>query len=146
MPDALLGTKHTCAQCEVRFYDMGRVPPACPKCGAEGRKPKLQAVSTPEKVKTVIPVIKSGLLRDDQKDEVGSIRSEDIPEMDDEDDEGSLLGEVDIPQSDHSHDHCDEDDADDLSTLKSMEEERSDISLITTIKDAEYSATKEDED
>ncbi len=27
------GLKHTCSSCEARFYDLGRQPPTCPKCG-----------------------------------------------------------------------------------------------------------------
>lgn len=29
------GTKRICLSCEARFYDLGRVPAICPKCGAE---------------------------------------------------------------------------------------------------------------
>ena len=29
------GLKRTCQSCGARFYDMGRSPIACPKCGAE---------------------------------------------------------------------------------------------------------------
>lgn len=28
------GTKRTCVGCAVRFYDLSRTPPTCPKCGA----------------------------------------------------------------------------------------------------------------
>lgn len=27
------GAKHTCQECEARFYDLNRDPPVCPKCG-----------------------------------------------------------------------------------------------------------------
>lgn len=30
-----LGEKRVCQSCEAPFYDLGRVPPTCPKCGAE---------------------------------------------------------------------------------------------------------------
>ena len=26
------GLKHTCAACETRYYDLGRLPATCPKC------------------------------------------------------------------------------------------------------------------
>jgi predicted nucleic acid-binding Zn-ribbon protein len=29
-----LGTKLTCSSCGVRFFDLGKKPAACPKCGA----------------------------------------------------------------------------------------------------------------
>lgn len=28
------GTKRTCQSCDAKFYDLGRTPIACPKCGA----------------------------------------------------------------------------------------------------------------
>ncbi len=28
------GTKKTCQECESRFYDLGKTPAVCPKCGA----------------------------------------------------------------------------------------------------------------
>lgn len=37
---AQIGTKRTCVSCAVRFYDLTRVPPACPKCGAQQPPPK----------------------------------------------------------------------------------------------------------
>lgn len=30
-----LGTKRVCIACGAKFYDMARVPAACPKCGTE---------------------------------------------------------------------------------------------------------------
>jgi uncharacterized protein (TIGR02300 family) len=30
-----LGSKRTCVQCGARFYDLGRQPAVCPKCGTE---------------------------------------------------------------------------------------------------------------
>ncbi|QHI96324.1 TIGR02300 family protein [Aristophania vespae] len=34
MAKAELGLKRTCVECNSRFYDLNRVPPVCPKCGA----------------------------------------------------------------------------------------------------------------
>ncbi len=34
MPDVNLGTKHECYACGVKFYDLGKPDPVCPKCGA----------------------------------------------------------------------------------------------------------------
>ena len=36
-----LGSKHSCVSCGARFYDLGRSPAICPKCGTE------QPVETP---------------------------------------------------------------------------------------------------
>lgn len=40
MPD--LGTKWECFSCGVKFYDLGRPEPLCPKCGADQRQAKSQ--------------------------------------------------------------------------------------------------------
>jgi len=32
-PRPQLGTRHACAACPVKFYDLGRSPAACPVCG-----------------------------------------------------------------------------------------------------------------
>jgi uncharacterized protein (TIGR02300 family) len=37
---AQIGIKRTCVSCAVRFYDLARVPAACPKCGVEQPPPK----------------------------------------------------------------------------------------------------------
>jgi uncharacterized protein (TIGR02300 family) len=41
-----LGTKCTCATCKERFYDLGRSPAVCPKCGAE-QPPEVPVVRRP---------------------------------------------------------------------------------------------------
>ncbi len=33
MDKAALGTKRVCPSCGVRFYDLGKLPVVCPKCG-----------------------------------------------------------------------------------------------------------------
>ena len=35
---AALGSKHTCFSCEVKFYDMNRPVPICPRCQADQRE------------------------------------------------------------------------------------------------------------
>ena len=35
MVKASWGTKRTCLSCGARFYDLGRTPIICPKCGAQ---------------------------------------------------------------------------------------------------------------
>ena len=34
MPKPEWGTKRECSSCTVRFYDLGKTPIVCPKCGA----------------------------------------------------------------------------------------------------------------
>ena len=43
---ALRGTKRTCQACEARFYDLGRDPIICPRCGADYALPAEAAVAT----------------------------------------------------------------------------------------------------
>ncbi|MCT6880290.1 MAG: TIGR02300 family protein [Commensalibacter sp.] len=35
MVKAELGTKRVCCSCGIRFYDLNKMPPVCPKCGTE---------------------------------------------------------------------------------------------------------------
>ena len=39
---AELGNKHECPNCGVKYYDLGKADPLCPKCGAtvEGELPE----------------------------------------------------------------------------------------------------------
>jgi uncharacterized protein (TIGR02300 family) len=42
-----LGTKRLCVSCGARFYDLGKVPAICPKCGTEqpADQPRLRRVA-----------------------------------------------------------------------------------------------------
>ena len=53
-----LGTKHECAGCGAKFYDLGSAEPVCPKCGLnqlaeeeepEAAEPKKTAPEKPAK-------------------------------------------------------------------------------------------------
>ena len=35
---AALGTRYTCYECEMKFYDLNRPEPICPGCGADQRE------------------------------------------------------------------------------------------------------------
>lgn len=51
-----LGEKHTCVSCGVRFFDFGKNPALCPKCGTEqpAEQPRLKrAVPLPDEKKSV---------------------------------------------------------------------------------------------
>ena len=39
MAKAELGMKLTCESCGARFYDLGKTPGTCPKCGAANARP-----------------------------------------------------------------------------------------------------------
>lgn len=36
-----LGMKLTCESCGARFYDLGKQPAICPKCGAQNQRPQV---------------------------------------------------------------------------------------------------------
>lgn len=45
MTTSTKGAKHLCTNCETRFFDLGKLPPTCPKCGTvvEEEKPKARS-------------------------------------------------------------------------------------------------------
>lgn len=49
------GVKRRCASCEAPFYDMGRTPIVCPKCGAHFEVGAKRLVSAPRSPKTRAP-------------------------------------------------------------------------------------------
>jgi uncharacterized protein (TIGR02300 family) len=50
MPAKDLGTKHACYKCGTKFYDLKKLVPMCPKCGADQREsPALKPAPLPEK-------------------------------------------------------------------------------------------------
>ncbi len=53
MARAELGAKHTCPECEKKFYDLNRKPATCPYCGhvikLEGEKPEEKEIPVAEK-------------------------------------------------------------------------------------------------
>lgn len=56
MAKSTKGEKHICQNCETRFFDLGKVPPVCPKCGtvveAQKGKTKAKAAVEPPAPKT----------------------------------------------------------------------------------------------
>ena len=44
-----LGTKRVCVSCGTKFYDLGRTPAVCPKCGTEqpAEQPRLRRPAAP---------------------------------------------------------------------------------------------------
>src|SRR5271169_4610390 len=67
MRNTKLGTKRQCQACGARFYDLGKRPAVCAKCGAEvdlnrlakrrapAGRPEAEAVAAPSKVRTPTP-------------------------------------------------------------------------------------------
>jgi len=54
MPKPELGEKHSCVSCGARFFDLGKSPATCPKCGTEqpAEQPRLKRQAPlPDEVK-----------------------------------------------------------------------------------------------
>ena len=77
-----LGTKRLCVACGARFYDLTRVPAACPKCGTEQPievpRPRRAGGNVAEDKRSKKPVPAPGL-------EDAEIEVEGVEEVEDED-------------------------------------------------------------
>jgi uncharacterized protein (TIGR02300 family) len=117
---AELGTKRHCSSCGAKFYDLGKTPILCPKCGsvfevavvsASSRREAAKApVVVPEKVVEELPVPDVDIVSLDEvaADEAADVDDEDIvvdddTEIEDDDDDTFL--------------EADEDDEDDVTGL-----------------------------
>ena len=121
-----LGEKRVCGSCGAKFYDLGKTPIICPKCGTpyeEASTPaKASAPVAPVKEKPVVKEV--GLETDDAadsddvevvEDDDTTVSLEDAIEDDlseDEEDELDELKEFDEFEEDFEEDDIDEDDSD----------------------------------
>ncbi|GBQ19744.1 TIGR02300 family protein [Tanticharoenia sakaeratensis] len=98
-----LGLKRTCVSCNARFYDLGRTPAICPKCGAEqpSETPRLRRVAepVPEKPKPDAENTDDADLAGDE--ETGDDVMEDTSDLDDDDDD--LSNDIEV-ESDRDND------------------------------------------
>jgi uncharacterized protein (TIGR02300 family) len=81
-----LGEKHTCVSCGTRFFDLGKQPAVCPKCGIEqpAEQPRLKrSAPLPEEQKKIVKPVVDG-------DEI------DVEVPDDADDEDILADADDL--------------------------------------------------
>jgi uncharacterized protein (TIGR02300 family) len=81
-----LGTKYTCFKCGMKFYDLKKPEPLCPKCGADQRQsPALKAPSERRKrepaPRPADPVEKE---LDEELDAEVEVEDEDEDEADDD--------------------------------------------------------------
>jgi hypothetical protein len=93
-----LGDKHTCVSCGARFFDLGKVPAACPKCGTEqpAEQPKLKrSVPMPDDVKKPA---KAQTTEDDvDTDDVEDSGDDDIlTDADDLEDDDSIDADIEV--------------------------------------------------
>ena len=75
---AELGTKHTCEECETKFYDLGKPDAACPQCGTEVSKEaaKPQSKSKSKKSKKSASTKKAKAKASDKDDDDSSADGE----------------------------------------------------------------------
>ena len=109
MTKSELGTKRECPECAVKYYDLGRSPCVCPKCGAsfepdvappsraaKAEKPKVveEADATPAVEK--VEVVSLDALGDEEQDGEENI----------EDSDEAALADIDIPDDDDDDDEA----------------------------------------
>jgi uncharacterized protein (TIGR02300 family) len=95
-----LGEKHTCVSCGARFFDLGKEPAVCPKCGTEQpvEVPRLKRTAPlPEEQKKVAKPALEGDEMDLEVPEEGEDEDllEDADEL--EDDSGVIEADIDVP-------------------------------------------------
>ncbi len=105
MGKAELGTKHVCVACGARFYDLGKTPPVCPKCGTEQpiEQPRPRRtggnVVEEKRPKKPVPAIEESELEVEVPEEAEEDVLEDASEL--EDDSETLSGDIEVePESD----------------------------------------------
>lgn len=94
-----LGEKHTCVSCGTRFFDLGKQPALCPKCGTEQpvEQPRLKRTAPlPEEQKKVV---KPAIDPDDVDVEVPDDADDDdiLESADDLDDDSDVIdADIDV--------------------------------------------------
>src|SRR5579875_3721473 len=106
MAKAELGTKRVCVACGARFYDLGKTPPVCPKCGTEQPieqpRPRRTGGNVVEEKRVKKPV-PAGAEDSELEIEVPEEAEEDVLEdaSELEDDSESLSGDIEVePEGD----------------------------------------------
>ncbi len=107
-----LGTKRVCVACSTRFYDLGRSPAICPKCGTEQpvEQPRLRRPpgNAPEEKRPKKPVPVPGAEEADIEVEgVEETEDEDVLEdaSDLEDDADAIGPDIEVEQPEDDGDH-----------------------------------------
>lgn len=90
-----LGVKLTCESCGCRFYDLGKQPATCPKCGAQNHRPQVFRSRRPsEEAKRDRPPVAAPAAKK-PADEPGTDADDDSDEEEDVIEDTSDLGEDD---------------------------------------------------
>jgi uncharacterized protein (TIGR02300 family) len=111
---AELGTKRECPECAVKYYDLGRNPCVCPKCGAS-LEPDVAPPAPVHKVETPKTDKKADVAPASEKVETVSLEVIGAEEQDgepsiDESDEAALA-DIDIPDDDAEDEDSESNDA-----------------------------------
>jgi len=108
-----LGTKRECPECATKYYDLGRSPCVCPKCGASfepdvapsAQVQKAKAPKTVEKTDTdTAPA--SEKIETVSLEVLGAEEQDSEPSMNDSDE--AALADIDIPDDDADADDDEE--------------------------------------
>ena len=107
-----LGAKHLCFSCGLKFYDLNKPEPVCPRCGTDQReKPKTAAKETPPpspppkqaRGRDITP-----LLADDDDE---SVSSDDVDSDDVDIDMGEIEDDANLFDETESEDDSDDEDS-----------------------------------
>jgi uncharacterized protein (TIGR02300 family) len=96
-----LGTKRVCVACNTRFYDLGKTPAICPKCGTEqpADQPRPRRlggnVSDQKPIKKPAPAVEADLVEvEGVADEAEEDVLEDASDLEDSDD--AIVPEIEV--------------------------------------------------
>lgn len=100
------GTKHSCQSCGVKYYDLGRSPAVCPKCGTEFNPDALLRSRRTRPAAPKAPKPDVAAKPDEVADDLPEAEDDDVPEVADDD-----LPEGEEKPAVLADDESDEDDA-----------------------------------
>jgi uncharacterized protein (TIGR02300 family) len=93
------GTKRTCQSCDAKFYDLGKAPIVCPKCGAIFDPEAVLKTRRGRPAEKVVPLKpeakKAAVVPELEADEVEPIEAEEGDEEEELIEDASELGEDD---------------------------------------------------
>lgn len=134
MPKEEWGVKRLCAACGVRFYDLGRDPVDCPKCGETYVPVTTSVVKSRVTKAPVKKVVKDD--DDDDDDVIDDDDDDDVPPIvasddDDDDDKTPVADDDDDDDEEEEEDVLladdDEEDDDDLGEIAGVDIKKKDI-------------------
>ncbi len=125
-----LGEKRVCGSCGAKFYDLGKTPIICPKCGT----PYEEAVRPAKASAPVAPVEEKPVVEEDALGSDDAADSDDVEVVADDDTTVSLEDTIEDDLSDDDEDELDElkefDEFEEDFEEDDIDEDDSDIALI----------------